>query len=118
VSYSESRSIVGGASISPDGAHVAVLRESFNPCGGGKIPNTSIEIVTLANHSHVDLQNLQLAGWWGNDEIVAYPPDNASPPPDANGYESWGLWIYTLQGKPVSQIGRANTPWIYQGDLS
>jgi hypothetical protein len=118
VSYSESKSIVADASISPDGAHVAVLRESFNPCGGGNIPNTSIAIVTLANHSHVDLQNLQLAGWWGNDEIVAYPPDNAPPPSDANGYESGGLWIYTLQGKPVSQIGRINTPWMYQGDLS
>ena len=118
VSYSESKSIVGGASISPDGAHVAVYRESFNPCGGGKIPQTSIEIVTLANHSHVDLQNLGLAGWWGNDEIVAYPPDNAPPPPGANGYESGGSWIYTLQGKPVSQIGRANTPWMYQGELS
>jgi hypothetical protein len=118
VSYSESKSIVGGASISPDGAHVAVYRESFNPCGGGNIPNTSIAIVTLANHSHVDLQNLGLAGWWGNDEIVAYPPDNAPPPHGANGYESGGSWIYTLQGKPVSQIGRANTPWMYQGELS
>jgi hypothetical protein len=106
VSYSESKSIVADASISPDGAHVAVLRESFNPCGGGKIPNTSIEIVTPANHSHVDLQNLGLAGWWGNDEIVAYPPDNVPS------------WIYTLQGNPVSEIGRANTPWMYQGELS
>jgi hypothetical protein len=118
VKYSESKSIVADASISPAGAHVAVLRESFNPCGGGNIPNTSITLVTLANHSHVDLQNLGLAGWWGNDEIVAYPPDNAPPPPGANDYESGGSWIYTLQGKPVSQIGRVNTPWMYQGALS
>jgi hypothetical protein len=106
VSYSESKSIVADAFISLDGAHVAVLRESFNPCGGGKVPQTSIEIVTLANHSHVDLQNLGLAGWWGNDQIVAYPPDNVPS------------WIYTLQGKPVSETGRANTPWMYQGELS
>ena len=118
VRYSESKSVVADASISPDGAHVAVLRESFNPCGGGNIPNTSIAIVTLANQTHVDLQNLLLMGWWGNDEIVAYPPDNTPPPPNTNGYESGPLWIYTLQGKPVSQIGQANTPWMYQGDLS
>jgi hypothetical protein len=118
VKDSESKSIAAGASISPDGTHIAVFRESFNPCGGGKVPQTSIEIVTLANHGHVDLQNLGLAGWWGNDEIVAYPPDNAPPPPGANGYESGGSWIYTLQGKPVSQIGRVNTPWMYQGELS
>jgi hypothetical protein len=104
VKYSESKSIVADAPISPDGAHVAVLRESFNPCGGGAIPQSSIEMVTLANHSHIDLQNLQLASWWGNNEIVASATE--------------GTWIYTLQGKPVSQIGFVNTPWMYQGELS
>jgi hypothetical protein len=117
VKYSESKSIVYGASISPDGAHVAVGRESFNPCGGGNIPTTSLEMVTLANRSHIDIANLQLAGWWGNDEFVASPPDNAPPPPGANGYESGSYWIYTLQGKPVSQICPVNTQWMYQGAL-
>ena len=118
VSYSESKSIAYGASISPDGAHVAVGRESFNPCGGGAIPTSSLEMVTLANRSHVDIANLQIAGWWGNDEIVAFRPDNAPPPPGGDGYESGSWWTYTLQGKPVSQIGFVNTPWIYQGALS
>ena len=103
VSYSESKSIVGGASISPDGAHVAVYRESFNPCGGGKIPQTSIEIVTPASHSHVDLQNLALEGWWDNNDILAAA--NAS------------LWIYTLQGKAVSEILPASSPWLFDGDV-
>jgi hypothetical protein len=121
VKYSESKSIPAGASISPDGAHVGVLRVSFNPCGGGAIPKDSIEIVNVADHTHVDLQNLQLASWWGNNEIVASPTgpnDNPSPPPGANGYESGTLWIYTLQGKPVSEILQANTQWLYQGELS
>ena len=118
VTYSESRSIAYGASISPDGAHVAVGRESFNPCGGGAIPTTSLEMVTLANGSHIDIANLQIAGWWGNDEFVASPPDNAPPPPGTNGYESGSYWIYTLQGKPVSQICPVNTQWIYQGALA
>jgi hypothetical protein len=103
VKYSESKSIVAEANISPDGAHAAVDRESFNPCGGGNIPQSSIEIVTLANQSHVDLPNLQLASWWNNNEIVA----------SASG----GLWIYTLQGKAVSEIP-VNTQWLYQGALS
>jgi len=118
VNYSESKSIVYGADISPDGAHVAVGRESFNPCGGGAIPTTSIAMVTVATHTHVDFSNLQLAGWWGNDEFVAYPPDNAPPPPVANDFESASLWIYTLQGKPVSQICPVDTQWMYQGALS
>ena len=59
--------------------------------------------MTLANQSHVDLPNLQLASWWDNNEIVA----------SASG----GLWIYTLQGKAVSEIP-VNTQWHYQGALS
>ena len=45
-------------------------------------------------------------------------PDNAPPPPGANGYESGSWWTYTLQGKPVSQICPVNTQWIYQGALA
>ena len=104
VTYSETKSVVAVASISPDGAHVAVDRESFNPCGGGAIPASSIELVSLANHSHVDLPNLQLASWWDDSEIVA----------SGGG----GLRIYSLEGKPVSQIVPDNTQWLYQGPLS
>jgi hypothetical protein len=122
VTYSESKSVVYGALISPDGAHVAVGRESFNPCGGGAIPTTSLELVTLANRSHIDIANLQIGGqiggWWGNDEFVASPPDNSPPPPGANDSENSSTWIYNLQGKPVSQICPVNTQWIYQGALS
>lgn len=119
VTYSESKSVVDGASISPNGAHVAIGRESFNPCGGGNIPTNSIEMVTLANRSHIDIANLQIGGWWGNDEFIASPPDNTPPPPGANnGFESGSTWIYTLQGKPVSQICPVNTQWMYQGALA
>ena len=118
VTYSESKSIVYGASISPNGAHVAVGRESFNPCGGGAIPTTSLEMVTLASRSHIDIPYLQIGGWWGNDEFVASPPDNSPPPPGANDSENSSTWIYTLQGKQVSQICPVNTQWMYQGALS
>ncbi len=103
VSYSESKSIVGGAFISPDGAHVAVGRESFNPCGGGQVPQSSIAMVTVANHSHVDLQNLGIAGWWDNNDIVV--STNAS------------LWIYTLQGKAVSEILPATNSWLFDSQI-
>jgi hypothetical protein len=122
VKYSESKSVLAGASISPDGAHVGVLRVSFNPCGGGAIPKDSIDIVNVANHTHVDLPNLQLQSWWGNNEIVAVsdtPADNPAPTtPVPDGYGSASLWIYTLQGMKVSQILPANTQWGYQGELS
>ncbi len=55
VQYSESNSIAGGVSISPDGSEVAVFRETFNPCGGGNIPRNSIELINVASHSHIDL---------------------------------------------------------------
>jgi hypothetical protein len=122
VKYSESKSVLAGADISPDGAHVGVLRVSFNPCGGGTIPKDSIEIVNVANHTHVDLPNLQLQSWWGNNEIVAVsdtPADNPAPTtPVPDGYGSASEWIYTLQGEKVSQILPANTQWGYQGTLA
>jgi hypothetical protein len=112
VRYPESKSVLAGAAISPDGAHVGVLRVSFNPCGGGAIPKDSIEIVNVATHTHVDLQGMQLVSWWDNNEIIAVSDDQA----DNSGRP--GLWIYTLQGKPVSELSPANSPWGYQGVLS
>jgi hypothetical protein len=105
VKYSESKSFAGGAIISPDGTEVAVFRESFDPCGGGNIPTTSIEIVTLANQSHVDLPGLGLVSWWDSHQILANPTAGS-------------LWIYTLQGKPVSELSPPGTPWNFIGVLS
>jgi hypothetical protein len=105
VKYSESKSVAEGASISPDGTEVAVFRESFNPCGGGNIPTTSIEIVTLANHSHVDLPELGLVSWWDSQQILANP--TAGSP-----------WIYSLQGKPVSELSPPGSPWNFIAVLS
>lgn len=105
VKYSESKSFAGSAIISPDGTEVAVFRESFNPCGGGNIPTTSIEIVTLANQGHVDLPGLGLVSWWDSHQILANPTAGS-------------LWIYTLQGKPVSELSPPGTPWNLIGVLS
>jgi hypothetical protein len=91
VSYSESQSVAASASISPDGVHVAVFRESFDPCGGGNIPTTSVEIITVANHSHVDLSTLYFDSWCGPSDIFAVRPDGST-------------WVYTLAGTPVLQI--------------
>ena len=68
--------------------------------------------MTVANHTHVDLQGMQLVSWWDTNEIIAVPDDqadNSSRP---------ALWIYTLQGKRVSELSPANSQWGYQGVLS
>jgi|HubBroStandDraft_6_1064221.scaffolds.fasta_scaffold110270_3 hypothetical protein len=122
VKYSESKSVLAGAAISPDGGRVAVMRVSFNPCGSGNIPEDSIEIVNVADHTHVDLQGIQLVSWWDNNEIIAVSDTEAfNPPPTIpapTGDTTPPIWIYTLQGQKASEITRANSPWSYQGVLS
>ena len=108
VKYSESKSTIdGGASISPDGAHVAVTRViSSGPTGYCGLVNNkySLEMVTVANHTHVDLP-MGIDSWWGDSQFIA---------PGSNG----STWLYTLAGKPVSEICPANPDWGYAGELS
>jgi hypothetical protein len=122
VRYSESKSVLAGAAISPDGGRVAVMRISFNPCGGGNIPEDSIEIVNVANHTHVDLHGIQLVSWWDNNEIIAVSDtESYNPPPTIpvpTGDTRPPIWIYSLQGQKVSEIIPANFLWSYQGVLS
>ncbi len=105
VQYSESNSIAGGASISPDGSEVAVFRETFNPCGGGNIPRNSIELINVANHSHVDLPDLGFPVWWNNQQILAVPTAGS-------------LWFYTLQGNAVSELSPPTSTWNVIGVVS
>jgi hypothetical protein len=105
VRYAESKSTITGANISPDGAHVAVSRiSSYQGCAG-YIPKNTVELVTVANQSHVDLQNLTADGWWSDTEFVASPLDGST-------------WLYTLAGKQVSEICSATSGWGYSGELS
>jgi hypothetical protein len=105
VGYSESKSVVAFANISPDGAHVAIFRESFDPCGGGAIPTTSIEMVTVANESHIDLSTLYFESWFGDSDVFA-----------ANS--SGATWLYTLDGKPIIQMNPVASAWQILGVLS
>jgi hypothetical protein len=105
VRYAESKSTITGANISPDGAHVAVSRiSSYQGCAG-YIPKNTVELVTVANQSRVDLQNLTADGWWSDTEFVASPLDGST-------------WLYTLAGKQVSEICSATSGWGYSGELS
>lgn len=61
--------------------------------------------MTLANQSHVDLPGLGLVSWWDSHQILANPTAGS-------------LWIYTLQGKPVSELSPPGTPWNFIGVLS
>jgi hypothetical protein len=105
VKYSESKSTIVGANISPDGTHVAVSRISDYQGCAGYVPKNTVEMVTVANQSHVDLQNLTADGWWSDTEFVASPLDGST-------------WLYTLAGKPVSEICPANQDWGFSGVLS
>jgi hypothetical protein len=105
VSYSESKSVASSAAISPDGVHVAVFRQTFNPCGGGNIPITSIEIITVATQSHIDLSTLYFDGWFGPSDIFAVRRDGST-------------WVYTLAGKPVVQIASVSLAIQLLGALS
>jgi hypothetical protein len=101
VTYSESKSSIDfygngqPADISPDGAHVGISRTNpINPCGDYSIPTPTltVELVTVADHSHVDIPNMAADGWWGNTDIVTLDP-------------KLNVWIDTLQGKPVAELG-------------
>ncbi len=105
VDYSESKSTIVGAIISPDGANVAVSRISDYGGCAGYTPKNTVEMVTLANQSHVDLQNLTAVGWWGDDQFIA-------------NTLSGNTWLYTLQGKTVSEICAASSPWTFAGVLT
>ena len=96
VTYSESKSTIVGANISPDGAHVAVSRISDYEGCAGYTPKNTVEMVTVANQSHVDLQNLTAEGWWDADQFIA---NNLSG----------STWIYSLEGKAVSEISSATS---------
>jgi hypothetical protein len=106
VTYTESQSLVAGAFvydlnpqvvISPDGVHVAVNRVSQNDTTNGKTPVSSIELVDVSDQSHIDLPNLGVLGWWGDDELVALAANQS-------------IWLYTVQGTAVSEIS-ANPTW-------
>lgn len=109
VKYSESKSTINDApSISPDGDHVAVDRViSSGPMGycGAENSKYSIEMVTVANQSHIDLPNTTIISWWGDSQFIAPGPNGST-------------WLYTLAGKPVSEICPANPDWGYAGELS
>ncbi len=107
VTYSESKSTIVGANISPDGAHVAVSRISDYEGCAGYTPKNTVEMVTVANQSHVDLQNLTAEGWWDADQFIA---NNLSG----------STWIYTLEGKAVSEICSASSSssWGLSGVLA
>lgn len=103
--YAESNPLIENADpadISPDGAHVAVSRTNLSGGSGNDNPKFTIEIVTVADHSHIDLPNLTDYGWWNSNEILALTP-------------SGDIWIYTLQGHPVSEIYAANSGWSFHG---
>ena len=107
VTYTESNPLIENADpadISPDGAHVAVSRTNPSGGSGGDNPKLTVEMVTVADHSHIDLPNLTDHGWWTDDEILALTP-------------SGDVWIYTLQGQPVSEICPANSAWWFHGAM-
>lgn len=106
VTYTESKSQVTFAFISPDGSYIAVDRYSQTRCDlndeGGK---NTVELVSVASKTHVDLQNLSVVAWLGNTEFVANPPDGST-------------WLYTLAGKPIADICPFGSIWSYTGALS
>ncbi len=88
VTYTESKSQVTGASISTDGSYVAVARYSQTRCDlNADSGKNTVEMVNVANHTHVDLPNLVLYCWWDDSQFVATGPNQS-------------VWLYTFQGKP------------------
>lgn len=102
VAYPESQLLVIGATISPDGAHVAVNRASqFAGCSGTP-SNESMAVVSLAGKTHIDVANLNAASWWNDSDLVATATNQSA-------------WLYTAQGQPVTKIAAA--PWTFSGVL-
>jgi hypothetical protein len=87
--------------ISPDGDHVAVNRLSENDNCNGATPEASIEMVTVPDHSHIDLPNLSFLDWWNDSEFVALTSNQS-------------VWLYTVQGQAVSEIS-ADPAWSFWG---
>lgn len=106
VTYAESKSQVTFAFNSPDGSYVAVDRYSQTRCDlnaeGGK---NTVEMVDVAAKTHVDLPNLSAIAWLSSSEFVADPPDGST-------------WLYSLTGKPITELCPAGSVWSYAGDLS
>jgi hypothetical protein len=99
VTYSESRSQVTEAYISPDGALVAVDRYSQTRCDlNADSGENTVELVSVASKNHVDLQNLDAIAWLGNTEFVVRAPDSST-------------WLYSLTGKPIADICPVNSIW-------
>jgi hypothetical protein len=110
VIYSESGSLVAGAfvynglaqvGVSPASDHVAVNRVSQNDNCNGATPEASIEMVTVPDQSHIDLPNLSFVTWWNDREFVALTSNQS-------------VWLYTVQGKAVSEIS-ADPAWSFWG---
>ena len=111
VTYTESKSQVTDASISPDGSYVAVDRYSQTRCDlNADSGKNTVEMVSVASKTHVDLQNLDAIAWLSNTEFVANTPDGST-------------WLYSLTGKPIADICPVNSIWSspwggYAGALS
>lgn len=68
-----------------------------NDTCNGSTPVSSIELVDVPEHSHINLPNLSILGWWSDNELVALTANQS-------------IWLYTVQGKAVSEIS-ANPNW-------
>ena len=99
VTYTESKSQVTNAYISPDGSYVAVDRYSQTRCDlNADSGKNTVEMVSVASKTHVDLQNLDAIAWLSNTEFVANTPDGST-------------WLYSLTGKPIADICPVNSIW-------
>ncbi len=99
VTYTESKSQVTNAFVSPDGSYVAVDRYSQTRCDlNADSGKNTVEMVSVASKTHVDLQNLDAIAWLSNTEFVANTPDGST-------------WLYSLTGKPIADICPVNSIW-------
>jgi hypothetical protein len=91
--------VVVGANVSPDESHVLINRENFLGQCGGNVPTDSVELVTVAPQSHIDVRKIWESGWLNNSEFLAA-----------------SNMAYNLQGQPVKEIAPAG--WNYLGTVS